>query len=123
MAELHVIGQLLSAQSFEFPGLFCKWTLEAGPSFRALQGLTSGRTHCDVPNVRHPCHTRRALSVLYIHEIDGYHQFLVLNTPEVLVFDGHANLVHASLSPCKCVDLRRMASLQCGGIQWMCTTR
>ena len=51
MAELHVVGQLLGAEGFEFPSLFCKWTLEAGPSFRVLQGASSGQTQCDTPNV------------------------------------------------------------------------
>ena len=45
------MGQLLGADNFEFPNMFCKWTLEAGPNFRVLQGESSGQTQCDMPNV------------------------------------------------------------------------
>eukprot|EP00967_Tisochrysis_lutea_P064029 scaffold82792_cov33-Tisochrysis_lutea.AAC.1 len=52
MAELHLVGQLLGGGGFQLNNLFCKFTIEAGANFRLLQGLTTGQTHCDYPNVR-----------------------------------------------------------------------
>lgn len=33
MAELHIIGQILSACNFEEPNLFCKWSIQFGKFF------------------------------------------------------------------------------------------
>lgn len=34
MAELHIIGQILSACNFEEPNLFCKWSIQFGKSLK-----------------------------------------------------------------------------------------
>lgn len=44
MAELHIIGEIAEATGFDDQLLFAKWTLNAGPCWRALEGLTEGQT-------------------------------------------------------------------------------
>jgi hypothetical protein len=51
MAELHVMGQIVSASGFGMPSLFCKFAIETGSNFRLLQGTSSGQTQCDMPLV------------------------------------------------------------------------
>lgn len=52
MAELHVVGEIIGAQDYSLPSLFCKYTFDTGGNFRLLQGHTAGQTHCDMPPVR-----------------------------------------------------------------------
>ena len=49
MAELHIVGELIGAEDYSLPSLFCKFAVEAGSNFRLLQGATSGQTQCDMP--------------------------------------------------------------------------
>eukprot|EP01135_Chromosphaera_perkinsii_P002039 Nk52_evm86s215 gene=Nk52_evmTU86s215 len=47
MAEVHLIGEICGASEFEYSGLFCVWGINAGPSWRLLEGLDEGRTQVD----------------------------------------------------------------------------
>jgi len=49
MAELHVVGEIVGADNYPLPSLFCKFAVEAGNNFRLLQGVPTGQTHCDSP--------------------------------------------------------------------------
>ena len=48
MAELHIVGSIDSGHGFSeaagLSDLFLKWTLESGPNFRVVQGLSTGQT-------------------------------------------------------------------------------
>jgi B9 domain-containing protein 2 len=44
MAEVHIIGEIAEATDFSDQSLFAKWTLNAGPCWRALEGFTDGQT-------------------------------------------------------------------------------
>ncbi|KAE8744309.1 hypothetical protein FOCC_FOCC009032 [Frankliniella occidentalis] len=50
MAEVHIIGQILSATGFPSHNLFCKWGIHAGAGWRVIEGLTDGQTHVDNPS-------------------------------------------------------------------------
>lgn len=47
MAEVHVVGQLLSASGFREQRIACKWRLVYGSNWQAVQGLTDGLTQLD----------------------------------------------------------------------------
>ncbi|XP_065176798.1 B9 domain-containing protein 2-like isoform X2 [Sycon ciliatum] len=49
MAEVHVIGELVGATGFSASGLFCKWTVSHGSSWRLLEGCAEGQTQVDAP--------------------------------------------------------------------------
>ncbi|XP_031616405.1 B9 domain-containing protein 2 isoform X1 [Contarinia nasturtii] len=44
MAELHLIGQILSACDFEEPTLFCKWSIQYGSNWKHIEGYLEGQT-------------------------------------------------------------------------------
>lgn len=44
MAELHLIGQLLSASDFAETQLFCRWSVQFGGHWQALEGACDGQT-------------------------------------------------------------------------------
>lgn len=44
MAELHLIGQILSASDFEEPSLFCKWSIQYGKENRLSQFKSNDST-------------------------------------------------------------------------------
>ena len=52
MAELHLFGEVVGANDFALPSLFCKYSVETGVNFRILQGQSAGQTQCDTPQVR-----------------------------------------------------------------------
>uniref|UniRef100_A0A8C4Q838 Transforming growth factor beta n=1 Tax=Eptatretus burgeri TaxID=7764 RepID=A0A8C4Q838_EPTBU len=59
MAELHIIGQLVSASGFPKHSLFCKWGIHAGRAWRLIEGLHEGQTQVDHPrtgDVAYLCH-------------------------------------------------------------------
>lgn len=45
MAEVHIIGQILSASDFEDRSLFANWSLNVGSRWKTLEGFTEGQTH------------------------------------------------------------------------------
>lgn len=47
MAELYLIGQILDAQDFEEPNLFCKWSIQTGPHWKLIEGNPEGETSID----------------------------------------------------------------------------
>ena len=77
MAELHIVGSIDSGHGFaEAAGLsdlFLKWTLESGPNFRVVQGLSTGQTHCDHPDDAEAAVWSHPLDVHYtLKGIDGW---------------------------------------------------
>lgn len=44
MAELHLIGQLLSASDFGEAQLFCRWSVQFGSHWQTLEGACDGQT-------------------------------------------------------------------------------
>uniref|UniRef100_UPI00358EB9F6 B9 domain-containing protein 2-like isoform X2 n=1 Tax=Myxine glutinosa TaxID=7769 RepID=UPI00358EB9F6 len=59
MAELHIIGQLVSASGFPKHSLFCKWGIHAGRAWKLIEGLHEGQTQVDNPHtgdVAYLCH-------------------------------------------------------------------
>lgn len=47
MAEVHVVGQLMSASGFREERIACKWKLVFGNNWQAVEGLTEGLTQLD----------------------------------------------------------------------------
>ena len=73
MAELHITGQLVSAGEFPHGSIFCKWSVDAGPNFRLLQGQSSGQTQCDMPPEGEPALLSHPLDLHYaVKGIDGW---------------------------------------------------
>lgn len=73
MAELHLVGQLVGADGYPLPSLFCKWSFEVGSNFRLLQGTTSGQTQCDMPPEGEMALLAHPLDVHYaVKGIDGW---------------------------------------------------
>lgn len=48
MAELHLVGQLLSARDFDATQLFCKWSIQFGANWQAIEGACAGTTATSV---------------------------------------------------------------------------
>jgi len=42
--EVHVIGEIVGGEGFE-SGCACKWVIQAGDSWKCLEGNTGGQTH------------------------------------------------------------------------------
>ncbi|CAG7734872.1 unnamed protein product [Allacma fusca] len=53
MAELHVFGQIQSGRNFGNTGVLCKWSVEAGSSWKKLAGAKGGQTQVDTPLEEH----------------------------------------------------------------------
>lgn len=51
MADLYIIGQILSANSFLEPNLFCKWSVQFGNFWSCVEGITEGQTITDSSKV------------------------------------------------------------------------
>uniref|UniRef100_A0A914DKI1 B9 domain-containing protein 2 n=1 Tax=Acrobeloides nanus TaxID=290746 RepID=A0A914DKI1_9BILA len=49
MAEVHIIGQIESAQDFPDNRLCCRWSLQIGGGWRVVEGDTEGQTQTDLP--------------------------------------------------------------------------
>ena len=49
MAEVHVIGQLVSASGFTDNSLSCKWKITFGDNWRVIAGTTEGLSQLDCP--------------------------------------------------------------------------
>ena len=47
MAEVHVIGQLISGSGFPHSSLFCRWGIHTGGAWKVLAGLKEGQTQVD----------------------------------------------------------------------------
>lgn len=66
MAELHIIGEVVSGIGFTSPNLFCSWRLSYGNAWKELGGETEGQTHVDLPAdssiavFSHPIHVHLA---------------------------------------------------------------
>lgn len=59
MVEVHIIGQIVSASNFPETSISCRWNLHFGDEWRAIEGVTSGLTQLDTPqigNVSYLCH-------------------------------------------------------------------
>ena len=69
MAEVHLIGELVGADSFPSGSLFCKWGLAVGSAWKVLEGSEEGQTQVDHPQVdssRCECHEEHFQLVLYV---------------------------------------------------------
>lgn len=51
MADLYIIGQILSASNFVEPNLFCKWSIQVGNNWTVVEGITEGHTITDSSRV------------------------------------------------------------------------
>lgn len=51
MADLYIIGQILSASNFVEPNLFCKWSVQFGTSWSCVEGIAEGQTIADSSRV------------------------------------------------------------------------
>lgn len=51
MADLYIIGQILSASNFVEPNLFCKWSVQFGSNWSSVEGITEGQTIADSSKV------------------------------------------------------------------------
>jgi B9 domain-containing protein 2 len=49
MAEVHIIGQIVSGTGFPEPRLFCKWGIHAGAGWKLLTGIREGQSQVDMP--------------------------------------------------------------------------
>jgi B9 domain-containing protein 2 len=49
MCEVHIIGQIVGASNFKENNLFCKWGIQAGNSWKILEGFKEGQTQVDSP--------------------------------------------------------------------------
>uniref|UniRef100_A0AC35U5U1 B9 domain-containing protein 2 n=1 Tax=Rhabditophanes sp. KR3021 TaxID=114890 RepID=A0AC35U5U1_9BILA len=47
MAELHIIGQIESAEGFDLTSLFCKYVIKIGGGWKILEGERDGQTQTD----------------------------------------------------------------------------
>lgn len=47
MADLYIIGQVLSASNFVEPNLFCKWSVQFSANWSAVEGRTEGQSIVD----------------------------------------------------------------------------
>lgn len=44
MGEVHLIGQIVGAQHFQYSNLFCKWEIQTGSGWKLLSGFIEGQT-------------------------------------------------------------------------------
>ena len=108
--ELHVIGEILGAQGYEFPSLFCKFAFEVGGNFRLLQGLSAGQTHCDEPpegemaNLSHPIDVHYA-----VKGIDGWPRLRL----EVYGVDQYGRIEIAGYGTCMVPTTSGTHELKC----------
>uniref|UniRef100_A0A182XCT8 B9 domain-containing protein 2 n=1 Tax=Anopheles quadriannulatus TaxID=34691 RepID=A0A182XCT8_ANOQN len=51
MAELHIIGELQTALDFEEPNLFCRWSIQYGSHWKAVEGHTEGQSCCSTARI------------------------------------------------------------------------
>uniref|UniRef100_A0A182WLW1 Tectonic-1-3 N-terminal domain-containing protein n=1 Tax=Anopheles minimus TaxID=112268 RepID=A0A182WLW1_9DIPT len=51
MAELYIIGELKTAVDFEEPNLFCRWSVQYGSSWKAIEGHTEGQSCCSTSRI------------------------------------------------------------------------
>ncbi|XP_070495457.1 B9 domain-containing protein 2 [Chironomus tepperi] len=59
MAEVYIFGQILSAEKFREPNLFCRWNIQAGSLWKFIEGESEGQTATDcniVDNVSYFAH-------------------------------------------------------------------
>ncbi|KAE9553879.1 hypothetical protein FO519_002920 [Halicephalobus sp. NKZ332] len=49
MAEVHIIGQIVSGHQFPDNSLCCRWALQIGGGWRVVEGDQEGQTQCDLP--------------------------------------------------------------------------
>ncbi|XP_032676754.1 B9 domain-containing protein 2-like [Odontomachus brunneus] len=78
MAELHIVGQILSAKNFKEIRLFCKWSFCVGNGWKIISGLEEGQTQesCDF-YVNNP---------IWDHPIDLHYTTKTLqNSPKLLL--------------------------------------
>ncbi|XP_043280758.1 B9 domain-containing protein 2-like [Venturia canescens] len=55
MAELHILGQIVSVEDFKQTSLFCKWSFHAGSGWKLLEGSSEGQTQeCSDPYTNKP---------------------------------------------------------------------
>ncbi|XP_050075712.1 B9 domain-containing protein 2 [Anopheles maculipalpis] len=51
MAELHIIGELKTAVDFEEPNLFCRWSIQYGSNWKAIEGYSEGQSCCSTSRI------------------------------------------------------------------------
>ncbi|VDP05912.1 unnamed protein product, partial [Soboliphyme baturini] len=73
MAELHIIGQIVSGEGFKESNLCCCWSLKYGGGWRLLEGATTGQTQTDKPAVGKCCNFAHPVDVhLTTKSIQGW---------------------------------------------------
>lgn len=76
MAEVHIIGQIVSASDFPQKSISCRWKLNFGPDWKAVEGLTSGLTQLDTPQLGEICYLCHPIDVhLVTSSLDGWPRF------------------------------------------------
>ena len=66
MAEVHLIGQVVSASDFfPYKSLFCKWGIHSGGAWKVLQGLREGQTQVDDPQAGDTAYWSHPIDVHY----------------------------------------------------------
>ncbi|XP_076548891.1 tectonic-3 [Osmia lignaria lignaria] len=97
MAELHIIGRILSAKNFKQSQLLCKWSFHAGNGWKVLNGCEEGQTQesCDL-YINEP---------VWDHPIDLHYTTQTLqNSPKLLlqIFfrDEHERILFGAYGSC-----------------------
>nr|XP_012135228.1 PREDICTED: tectonic-3-like [Megachile rotundata] len=97
MAELHIIGRILSAKDFKQSQLLCKWSFHTGNGWKVLNGCEEGQTQesCDI-YINEP---------IWDHPIDLHYTTQTLqNSPKLLlqIFfrDTHGRVLFGSYGIC-----------------------
>lgn len=78
MAELHIIGQIIGAntEGFDNSSLFCKWGIKYGGGWKLLEGLVEGQTQVDNPATGSTCYWSHPVDVHFASKgIQGWPKF------------------------------------------------
>lgn len=76
MAEVHIIGQIVSGGNFSEKSISCRWNLSFGSEWRAIEGVTNGLTQLDTPQIGEECYLCHPIDVhLVTSSLDGWPRF------------------------------------------------
>ncbi|VDD85768.1 unnamed protein product [Enterobius vermicularis] len=76
MAEVHIIGRIVSAFGFPDQRLFCCWELELGGGWRLIEGEKEGQTQTDLPELEEVAYFSHPLDIhLATKTIQGWPKF------------------------------------------------
>ncbi|XP_034949195.1 B9 domain-containing protein 2 [Chelonus insularis] len=78
MAELHVFGQIESAESFKQSSLFCKWSFHSGNGWKLINGNNEGQTQ--------ECRDLYKKKLTWNHPVDlHYSTQTIQGSPKILI--------------------------------------